>query len=80
MGRNVMDRTYFSDGHEYWNADRQICDSAGELVGKVLWDVAKKFWIVDPAGEEDGWLVHVNEPDAGETAIRGLVSSPTGPV
>jgi hypothetical protein len=30
---------------------------------------------VQRAGEEDGWLAHVNEPDARETAIRGLVSS-----
>jgi hypothetical protein len=24
---------------------------------------------------EDGWLAHVNEPDARETAIRGLIGS-----
>lgn len=75
MGRNGMARTFVLDGHEYWNADGQICDSAGELVGKVRWDIAKKYWIVEPAGEDDGWLVHVNEPDARETAIHGLVSS-----
>jgi len=31
-------------------------------------------FIVQRAGEEDGWLAHVNEPDARETAIRGLIS------
>jgi len=30
---------------------------------------------VQRAGEEDGWLAHVNEPDAHTTAIRRLVSS-----
>jgi hypothetical protein len=29
---------------------------------------------VQRAGEENGWLAHVNEPDARETAIRGLFS------
>lgn len=70
-----MDRIFVFDGHDYRDADGQIYDSTGGLVGTVLLDVAKEHWIVEPAGEEDGWLVHVNEPDARETAIRGLVSS-----
>jgi hypothetical protein len=49
--------------------------SAGELVGTVLLDVAKEYWIVEPADSSDGWLIHVNEPDARETAIRGLIGS-----
>jgi hypothetical protein len=41
----------------------------------VLLDVAKEYWIVEPADAGDGWLIHVNEPDARETAIRGLIGS-----
>ena len=75
MGWKVMDRTFVFDGHEYRDADGRIFDSAGELVGTVLLDVAKEYWIVDPADAGDGWLIHVNEPDARETAIRGLVGN-----
>ena len=75
MGWKVMDRTFVFDGHEYRDADGRIFDSAGELVGTVLLDVAKEYWIVEPAASGDGWLIHVNEPDARETAIRGLIGS-----
>jgi len=74
-GENRMDRTIVFDGHEYRDADGRIYDSANELVGTVLLDVAKEYWIVDPAGAADGWLVHVNETDARETAVRDLISS-----
>jgi hypothetical protein len=74
-GDNRMDRTIVFDGHEYRDADGKIYDSANELVGTVLLDFAKEYWIVDPAGAADGWLVHVNETDARETAIQGLISS-----
>ena len=75
MGQSGMDRTFVFDGHEYRDADGRIYDSAGELVGTVLPDVAKEYWIVEPAGSGDGWLIHVNEPEARETAIRGLIGS-----
>ena len=57
------------------DADGWICDSTGALVGTVLLDAAKEYWIVEPADTGDGWLIHVNEPDARETAIRGLIGS-----
>ena len=38
-------------------------------------DVAKEYRIVEPADDANGWLVHVTEPDARETAIRSLVSA-----
>ena len=70
-----MDRIFVFDGHEYRDADGRIYDRAGELVGTVLLDVAKEYWIVEPADSDDGWLIHVNEPDARETAIRALIGS-----
>ena len=70
-----MDRTFVFDGHEYRDADGHIYDSENVLVGTVLLDVAKEYWIVEPADSGDGWLIHVNEPDARETAIRGLIGS-----
>jgi len=75
MGQSGMERTFVFDGHEYRDADGRIYGSTGELVGTVLLDVAKEYWIVEPAGSGDGWLIHVNEPDARETAIRGLIGS-----
>jgi len=75
MGQSGMDRIFVFDGHEYRDADGRIYDSAGDLVGTVLLDVAKEYWIVEPADAGDGWLIHVNEPDARETAIRGLIGS-----
>ena len=74
-GDNRMDRTIVFDGHEYRDADGRVYDGTGELVGTVLLDVAKEYWIVEPADDANGWLVHVNEPDARETAIRGLISA-----
>jgi len=41
----------------------------------VVLDAAKEYWIVEPADSADGWLIHANEPDARETAIRGLIGS-----
>lgn len=38
-------------------------------------DAAKEYWIVEPADGVDGWLMYVNEPDARETANRGLISA-----
>ena len=70
-----MDRVSVFDGQEYRDVGGRIYDSAGDLVGAVLLDAANEYWIVEPAGEADGWLVHVNEPDARETAIRGLIGS-----
>ena len=70
-----MDRIIVFNGGEYRDADGRIYDSAGELVGTVFLDVAKEYWIVEPADDADGWLVHVNEPDARENAIRGLISA-----
>jgi hypothetical protein len=67
--------TFVFDGHEYRDSDGRVYDSTGELVGTVLPDVAKEYWIVEPADDAEGWLVHVNEPDARETAIRGLISA-----
>ena len=74
-GETGMDRTIVLDGHEYLDADGRIYDRTGELVGTVLLDVAKEYWIVEPTDAGDGWLIHVNEPDARETAIRGLIGS-----
>lgn len=68
-----MDRTFVFDGHEYRDADGQIYDSTGEWIGTVFLDVAKEYWIVEPIDSGEGWLVHVNEPDARETAIRSLI-------
>ena len=31
--------------------------------------------MVEPAHSIDGWLIHVNEPDAREPAILGLIGS-----
>ena len=50
-------------------------DSTGALVGTVLHDAAKEHWIVGPADSGDGWLIHLNEPDPRETAVRGLIGS-----
>ncbi len=75
MGQRGMDRTFVFDGHEYRDANGRIYDSSGDLVGTVLLDAAKEYWIVEPADSGDGWLIHVNEPDARETAIRGLIGS-----
>lgn len=70
-----MERTFVFDGHTYRDAEGRILDSTGERVSPALLDVAKEDWIVEPADAGDGWLVHVNEPDARETAIRGLIAS-----
>ena len=32
-------------------------------------------FMVEPAHSIDGWLIHVNEPDARQAAIRGLIGS-----
>jgi len=70
-----MDRVFVFDGQEYRDVGGRIYDSAGELIGTVVLDVAKEYWIVELADAGDGWLIHVNEPDARETAIRGLIRS-----
>ena len=75
MGQSGMDRIFVFDGHEYRDADGRVYDSTGELVGTVLLDAAEEYWIVESADSGDGWLIHVNEPDARETAIRGLIGS-----
>ena len=68
------------DGHEYREDDGQILDSAGERLGTVELDpVCQEYWRVEPADPAlDGWQIHINEPDARNTAIRSLIASQYG--
>ena len=40
--------------HEWRDADGHVYDGENELGGTVLFDVAREYWIVEPAGEGDG--------------------------
>jgi hypothetical protein len=55
MEQKRMERTFVFDGHEYQDADGRIFDSSGELVGTVLLDVAKEYWIVELVGDVFMW-------------------------
>lgn len=60
------------DGHAYYDIDGNIFDSTDKLIGSVSLDPAKEYWVIHTQGI--GQLIHVNEEDSYDVAVRCLVN------
>lgn len=70
-----MEKILIIDGRKYLDEDGDIFDSDGHLLGSVMLDLVQEFWVIETTGDQDGWTIHVNEPDARNEAILSLIAS-----